>query len=96
MIEVWKYMHGLYDIDRPCFTAVTNPDHHTRGNSLKLPKKRHERLALRSNSFSHRVVNLWNSLPDAVVLAPTMNSFKNRLDDYWEGLSTLYDPEYLQ
>ena len=67
MIDLWKYMHGLYDVDRPRFTTVSNRDHDTRGNSLKLLKRRHQRLTLRSNSFSYRVVNLWNNLPDSVV-----------------------------
>ena len=31
--------------------------------------------------FSHRCINTWNSRPDSVVNAETINSFKNRLDD---------------
>ena len=34
-------------------------------------------------SFCYRVVNVWNSLPDYVVEADSVNSFKNRLDKYW-------------
>ena len=37
----------------------------------KLFKKQH-RLKLRSNSFSIRVVDAWNSLPDSVVMAPSL------------------------
>ena len=33
---------------------------------------------------TQRVVNDWNSLPDAVVSAPMVNSFKNRLDKWLE------------
>ena len=29
--------------------------------------------------FSHRVVNTWNSLPDSVVLSPSLASFKRKL-----------------
>ena len=29
------------------------------------------------------VVNIWNSLPDYVVEADSVNSFKSRLDKYW-------------
>ena len=30
-------------------------------------------------SFSHRVVNSWNDLPEDVVLADSMKQFKNKL-----------------
>ena len=38
--------------------------------------------AQRHNFFTNRVVNPWNSLPDQVVHAPSVNSFKARLDDF--------------
>ncbi len=31
-----------------------------------------------------RAVNPWNSLPSEVVQAPSLNSFKARLDKHWE------------
>ena len=80
MIDLWKYIHGVYDTDRPHFDIEKTRD--TRGNSLKINKHRC-RLNLRNNSFSHRVVNDWNSLPESVVTAPTVNCFKNRLDKHW-------------
>jgi len=33
--------------------------------------------------FSYRVVTLWNNLPSEVVSAPSLNTFKERLDKYW-------------
>ena len=38
------------------------------------------RYELRKNFFSNRIVNMWNSLPDYVVMSDTINTFKNRLD----------------
>jgi len=35
-------------------------------------------MALNS-TFSNRVINAWNSLPDFVVAATSLNDFKNRL-----------------
>jgi len=32
-----------------------------------------------------RVVNLWNSLPQEVVSAPSLNAFKGRLDKFWKN-----------
>ncbi|GAB1598161.1 hypothetical protein Ahia01_000093000 [Argonauta hians] len=68
MIDLWKYVLEYYNVDCSCFDPVTQSQHNTRENSFKLPKK-YGRLHVRSNSFYHRVVDLWNSLPDFVVLA---------------------------
>ena len=38
----------------------------------------------RSSSCSQRAVNDWNALPQSVVDASSVNSFKNRLDKYWK------------
>jgi len=37
-------------------------------------------LHVRYNTFGYRIVNLWNSLPEPVVEAPTLNIFKSRFD----------------
>ena len=58
------------------------PDDRTRGHSLKLRKDRVLK-SVRRNFFSVRVVNDWNSLPESVVSAPTVNAFKSRLDRHW-------------
>jgi len=44
---------------------------------------------LRKFSFCSRVVNrpIWNSLPDSVVDADTLDIFKNRLDKHWQTLA---------
>jgi len=41
------------------------------------------RYDLRKFSFSHTVRTVWNSLPDIVVEAECVNSFKGRLDKFW-------------
>ena len=41
--------------------------------------------------FSSRVVTDWNALPENVVTAPSINTFKNRLDKFMEKkLYTVY------
>ena len=52
----------------------------TRGHSLKLHKPRHRTLK-RTMFFSSRGVDHWNNLPQ-VVESPSINSFKNRYDQY--------------
>jgi hypothetical protein len=90
LIDVYKYVHGLYDTDRPQLQLHEGRD--TRGNSLKLAKGRC-RLNIRASFFSVRIVSTWNSLPDSIVTAPSVNAFKNRLDKFWANLPSRYDPE---
>jgi len=42
--------------------------------------------------FSCRVVTLWNNLPSKVVSAPSLNTFKGRLDKYWGHHCYSLDP----
>ena len=78
MIEVYKYTHGLYSTPPP-FTVDTNK---TRGHSLKI-KKQQPTTNPRQAFFSIRIENNWNSLPDHIVNAKTINGFKNGLDRHW-------------
>ena len=52
-----------------------------RGHSFKL-MKHHTNKSVRSHFFSERVINNWNSLPEDVVAAQSINAFWhwNRLD----------------
>ena len=80
MIEVYKLLTGRYStIER--LLKLTETVRSRRGHHLKLEKR--FRLQIRKHSFPIRVVNPWNLLPKHVVLAPTLNTFKNRLNRYW-------------
>jgi len=46
---------------------------------------------LRRHYFSHRIVSVWNSLPDSVVSAESVNSFKSILDKFWSMHDFVYD-----
>ena len=56
-----------------------NIDTRTRGHTKKLVVKRCH-YDIRKYSFCIRVVNIWKSLPNEVISATAVNSFKNRLD----------------
>ena len=60
------------------------------GHSKKLYKQI-SRLDIRKNSFCLRVVDPWNSLPEKVVSAPSIDSFERRLDKFWQNQKILYD-----
>jgi len=84
MIETHKLLTGKYDQQ----VALTLPknvtgEYFTRGNCNTLLVKRC-RYELRKNFFSNRIVNMWHSLPDYVVMSDTINAFKNRLDAHWK------------
>ena len=81
MIEVYKYLHKIYET-KDKILPLDRSGINTRGHSLKL-SKRGCRLDVRKNFFSFRVVNPWNALPEEVVSAPSLNSFKARLDKHW-------------
>ena len=87
MIETYKILTGKLRLDPDSFFE-RNTDVRTRGHSLKLVKNRAEHQA-RSQFFSQRTVSLWNGLPDEVVTAPSTNSFKNRLDQFWTARDPL-------
>ena len=70
MIEVYKILSGKYDSEVSNILQLSNVAN-TRGHSKKLYKK-YAGLDVRKYSFTHRIVEIWNSLPESVVSAPTM------------------------
>ena len=54
---------------------------HTRGHTFKIQGFT-SRTNIRHRFFTERVINQWNALPEAVVSAPSLNSFKARLDSH--------------
>jgi len=39
----------------------------------------------------NRIVNVWNSLPDIVVMSESVNQFKNQLDKFWSNQELIYN-----
>ena len=62
----------------------------TRGNSLKIFKNR-PRLDIRKFSFPHRIVDIWNDLPEKVIQAQTVATFEGRLDKFLSKQPMLYN-----
>ena len=82
MVQVFKIIYNLERIEKDHFFTFSQTM--TRGHSKKFFKPR-ARLNIRKNSFSHRVIEDWNSLPESVVSAVDLECFKAELSDFWEA-----------
>ena len=78
-IEVFRIVNGE-DFDRNMFFKLKEGSR-TRGHKAALVKEQC-RLDMRKYSFSQRVINEWNKLPNDCVNASSVNMFKNRIDRY--------------
>ena len=76
LIYLYQILRGNYDIDNHLFTPYTAT---TEGYTKKL-FKHHTNSCTRSNFYTTRVINGWNSLPQSVVDSPSVNDFKTLLD----------------
>jgi ribonuclease P/MRP protein subunit RPP40 len=79
LIEVFKIMKGLEDVNKEKF--FTTDKGCTRGHELKLYKP-NCRLDCRKYAFSHRIINMWNSLPSNTIACNTVYSFKRKIDAF--------------
>ena len=70
-IEVFKIVNGYEDVDRNMFFKLKEGSR-TRGNKAALVKEQC-RLDMRKYSFSQRVINEWNKLPNDCVNASGLN-----------------------
>ena len=75
---MFKIVNGYEDVDRNMFFKW---QYRTRGHKAALVKEQC-RLDMRKYSFSQRVINEWNKLPNDCVNASSVNMFKNRIDRY--------------
>ena len=62
----------------------------TRGHNFKLNKV-HTKTNMRMHSFTNRVINAWNNLPQDTVNAPDVDTFKKLLDGDLLNLLYIYD-----
>jgi len=85
LIEVYKILNDKDIVDKATFFQLSPTASTLRGHGMKLFLPR-ARLHVRKYFFSHRVVPHWNSLPQHVVEAPSVNSFKSRLDKHWHDM----------
>jgi len=73
---------------------VVASTYHFYSGNYKL-QKRECRTSLTANVFGFRLVNFWNSMPEEIVAAPPVNSFKGRFDKKYAHLRYCTDMDYV-
>ena len=76
LIEVFKILKGLTCIDPAEFWEVRD----ARNGARLIKELANNGKKQRREFFSYRVTQKWNLLPTAVRTAPSLETFKNRLD----------------
>ena len=89
LLQVFRYFSGL-DHFKGEDIFILDRSKITRSHSLRLMKQR-ANTTVRQKSLSFRVVNDQNSLPEAVVIAVSVNSFKRQLEILWQDADFKYD-----
>ena len=88
MIEVYKIVTNKYESTvSPVLEFHTNTI--TRGNKYKLLNQSFH-YDVRKYSFTPRIVNTWNSLPDYVVNVDSVE-VDSRLDKFWSNQLVKFD-----
>jgi len=79
LIEVFKVLKGFEGVEEELFCKrhISN----TRGHFMKLYKDTVNRNIL-IYSFANKMIEQWNKLPEMVIIASSINSFKNKIDKY--------------
>ncbi|KAF2346461.1 hypothetical protein FHG87_022783 [Trinorchestia longiramus] len=81
LIETFKYLNGLNNVTlEGLFERDGNV--RTRNNGQKL-LLRNFKTSQAMNFFPGKIAATWNQLPENIVSAGTVNTFKNRLDKFW-------------
>ena len=76
-IEVFKILKGLTRIDPSEFWEVRE----ARNGARLIKELADNGKKLRQGFFSYRVIQKWNLLPARVRMAPSLETFKQRLDE---------------
>ena len=85
LIEAFKLTHNIYDplTTQSLFSSAIFP--YTRGHSYKLQKK-FTNTTQYHHFFSNRIIDTWNTLPDVIVNADSVNIFKNKIDKHFQHI----------
>jgi len=84
LIETYKYMNGFNDVNHSQLFSFVRDRHpvETRSHTNNHLVSEKTTLNVRKFFFTNRVTSSWNSLPNEVKEAPSVNSFKNLYDNH--------------
>ena len=94
---MFKIFNGLESILPADFSDTDKTRYTTTGQPFKITKM-HSRLDLRKYSFTQRILNDWNQLPETAVMSKDNYTFKghndkylkNKVEDYTSQRLTLF------
>ena len=78
LVSFYKMINNHVSIPQEYHPATKPRRHTTRGNSLQFAHQQAD-IKLFRDSFIPRTIPLWNALPEEVVSAVSVDSFKQRL-----------------
>ena len=91
MIQVYKMLCDTGGFDKTLPSILTDePNRTLRGHNKKLFTERFHK-DIGKYAFKHRIVSLWNSLPDTAVNAQDIETFEKELDKHWNDQELKYD-----
>ncbi|NQY00907.1 MAG: hypothetical protein HRT70_07220 [Flavobacteriaceae bacterium] len=88
LIEVYKIVKHLSPLRCEQFFDIETSQR-TRGHPLKLRKKQCH-LECRKNFFVNRVINIWNRLPENIVMTESVCQFKHHLLQFLQKTEVAY------
>ena len=83
LLRVYRYFSGLDQFRGDELFQVDSG--RTRGHHRKLIKPRANKI-VKQKMLAYRVITDWNSLPEALVMAESINIFKNKLEKFWSSV----------
>ena len=85
LIQIYKLVNGMYEVDNEKLIPRGGvSSRSTRSHSKKLTKGSCLR-DVKKYSFPQRCIDAWNNLTEDIVSAPSVHSFKEKLEKYRHG-----------
>jgi len=89
MIQVYNIIPGVHDSYSTLQFTMSNISI-TRGNQFGI-QLTHIHYNLRKHIFTKKVIDIWNSMPNEIVPADSINILKSRLDKFWYNQNLKFD-----
>ena len=87
LIQMFKIINGIEKVNwikHIEFKRRQLRDHHDKKYNREIITKSMRDCTARHNFFTNRIAKAWNELPENVIEAKSVNSFKARLDKYYQ------------